>query len=133
MMSIVQGIDGNRQQVSVLMASYKVQHNETRIIGLNVMKDTSDVFDDVKNNLQCSSICVFFLACFFLLKFSLSVLLPAKTEMCLDSLIPGLEPPQAQLHPVEAEPASLALAGKKCASEIDEPQPCILTPSQINK
>lgn len=65
MMSIVQGIDGNRQQVSVLMASYKVQHNETRIIGLNVMKDTSDVFDDVKNNLQCSSICVFFLACFF--------------------------------------------------------------------
>ncbi|XP_058644861.1 AP2-associated protein kinase 1 isoform X2 [Onychostoma macrolepis] len=34
----------------------------------------------------------------------------AKTEVCLDSLIPGLEPPQAQLHPVEAEPASLALA-----------------------
>ncbi|XP_016342383.1 AP2-associated protein kinase 1-like isoform X2 [Sinocyclocheilus anshuiensis] len=33
----------------------------------------------------------------------------AKTEVCLDSLIPGLEPPQAQLHPVEAEPASSAL------------------------
>uniref|UniRef100_A0A671SAS4 non-specific serine/threonine protein kinase n=1 Tax=Sinocyclocheilus anshuiensis TaxID=1608454 RepID=A0A671SAS4_9TELE len=32
-----------------------------------------------------------------------------KTEVCLDSLIPGLEPPQAQLHPVEAEPASSAL------------------------
>ncbi|XP_059395679.1 AP2-associated protein kinase 1-like isoform X2 [Carassius carassius] len=31
-----------------------------------------------------------------------------KTEVCLDSLIPGLEPPQ--LHPVEAEPASSALA-----------------------
>ncbi|XP_043106423.1 AP2-associated protein kinase 1 isoform X2 [Puntigrus tetrazona] len=35
---------------------------------------------------------------------------PAKTEVCLDSLIPGLEPPQAQLHPVEAEPALSALA-----------------------
>ncbi|XP_043106424.1 AP2-associated protein kinase 1 isoform X3 [Puntigrus tetrazona] len=34
----------------------------------------------------------------------------AKTEVCLDSLIPGLEPPQAQLHPVEAEPALSALA-----------------------
>ncbi|XP_042588971.1 AP2-associated protein kinase 1-like isoform X5 [Cyprinus carpio] len=34
----------------------------------------------------------------------------AKTEVCFDSLIPGLEPPQAQLHPVEAEPASSALA-----------------------
>ncbi|XP_059395680.1 AP2-associated protein kinase 1-like isoform X3 [Carassius carassius] len=33
---------------------------------------------------------------------------PVKTEVCLDSLIPGLEPPQ--LHPVEAEPASSALA-----------------------
>ncbi|XP_026130152.1 AP2-associated protein kinase 1 isoform X4 [Carassius auratus] len=33
-----------------------------------------------------------------------------KTEVCLDSLIPGLEPPQTQLHPVEAEPASSALA-----------------------
>ncbi|XP_073685168.1 AP2-associated protein kinase 1 isoform X1 [Garra rufa] len=33
-----------------------------------------------------------------------------KTEVCLDSLIPGLEPPQAQLHPVEAEPVSSALA-----------------------
>uniref|UniRef100_A0A8C1CZ18 non-specific serine/threonine protein kinase n=1 Tax=Cyprinus carpio carpio TaxID=630221 RepID=A0A8C1CZ18_CYPCA len=33
-----------------------------------------------------------------------------KTEVCFDSLIPGLEPPQAQLHPVEAEPASSALA-----------------------
>lgn len=31
-------------------------------------------------------------------------------EVCLDTLIPGLEPPQAQLHPVEAEPASSALA-----------------------
>uniref|UniRef100_A0A8C1A7S0 non-specific serine/threonine protein kinase n=1 Tax=Cyprinus carpio carpio TaxID=630221 RepID=A0A8C1A7S0_CYPCA len=30
----------------------------------------------------------------------------AKTEVCLDSLIPGLEPPQAQLHPVEADPVS---------------------------
>ncbi len=58
-MSIVLGIDGNMQLVSVLMALYKVQHNETRIIGLNVMKDTSDVFDDVMNNVQCSSICVF--------------------------------------------------------------------------
>ncbi len=57
-MSIVQGIDGNMQLVSVLMALYKVQHNETRIIGLNVMKDTSDVFDDVLNNLQRSSMCV---------------------------------------------------------------------------
>ncbi|XP_026130151.1 AP2-associated protein kinase 1 isoform X3 [Carassius auratus] len=35
---------------------------------------------------------------------------PVKTEVCLDSLIPGLEPPQTQLHPVEAEPASSALA-----------------------
>uniref|UniRef100_A0A8C2C6P6 non-specific serine/threonine protein kinase n=1 Tax=Cyprinus carpio TaxID=7962 RepID=A0A8C2C6P6_CYPCA len=33
----------------------------------------------------------------------------AKTEVCLDSLIPGLEPPQAQLHPVEADPVSSAL------------------------
>ncbi|XP_048036970.1 AP2-associated protein kinase 1 isoform X8 [Megalobrama amblycephala] len=33
-----------------------------------------------------------------------------KTDVCLDSLIPGLEPPQAQLHPVEAEPVSSALA-----------------------
>ncbi|XP_051765064.1 AP2-associated protein kinase 1 isoform X4 [Ctenopharyngodon idella] len=33
-----------------------------------------------------------------------------KTDVCLDSLIPGLEPPQAQLHPVEAEPLSSALA-----------------------
>ncbi|KAL1266281.1 hypothetical protein QQF64_001956 [Cirrhinus molitorella] len=33
----------------------------------------------------------------------------AKTEVCLD-LIPGLEPPQAQLHPVEVEPVSSALA-----------------------
>ncbi|XP_051765061.1 AP2-associated protein kinase 1 isoform X2 [Ctenopharyngodon idella] len=35
---------------------------------------------------------------------------PVKTDVCLDSLIPGLEPPQAQLHPVEAEPLSSALA-----------------------
>uniref|UniRef100_A0A8C1H101 non-specific serine/threonine protein kinase n=1 Tax=Cyprinus carpio TaxID=7962 RepID=A0A8C1H101_CYPCA len=27
-------------------------------------------------------------------------------DVCLDSLIPGLEPPQAQLHPVEADPVS---------------------------
>lgn len=31
------------------------------------------------------------------------------TDVCLDSLIPGLEPPQAQLQPVEAESASLVL------------------------
>lgn len=43
---------------------------------------------------------------------SQSLLLPVKTDVCLDSLIPGLEPPQAQLHPVEAEPLSSALAGK---------------------
>ncbi|XP_057176287.1 AP2-associated protein kinase 1 isoform X2 [Triplophysa rosa] len=35
---------------------------------------------------------------------------PAKTEACLDSLIPGLEPPRPQLHPVETEPLSAALA-----------------------
>lgn len=74
------------------------------------MKDTSDVFD-VMNNLQCSIICVLFFFVFFLY-FPHSVLLPAKTEVCLDSLIPGLEPPQPQLHPMEAEPASSALAGK---------------------
>ncbi|KAI7793486.1 putative AP2-associated protein kinase 1 [Triplophysa rosa] len=34
----------------------------------------------------------------------------AKTEACLDSLIPGLEPPRPQLHPVETEPLSAALA-----------------------
>lgn len=62
------------------------------------MKDTSDVFDAMNN--------------FFFWYFPQSVLLPAKTEVCFDSLIPGLEPPQAQLHPVEAEPASSALAGK---------------------
>ncbi len=57
--------------------------------------------------------CVFVFGLFlFFFTLSLSVLLPAKTEVCLDSLIPGLEPPQAQLYPVEAEPASLALAGK---------------------
>ncbi|XP_067290300.1 AP2-associated protein kinase 1 isoform X4 [Pseudorasbora parva] len=33
-----------------------------------------------------------------------------KTDVCLDSLIPGLEPPQAHLHPVEAEPVSSSLA-----------------------
>ncbi|XP_056099783.1 AP2-associated protein kinase 1 isoform X4 [Rhinichthys klamathensis goyatoka] len=33
-----------------------------------------------------------------------------KTDVCLDSLIPGLEPPQAHLHPVEAEPILSALA-----------------------
>ncbi|XP_059401372.1 AP2-associated protein kinase 1 isoform X2 [Carassius carassius] len=33
----------------------------------------------------------------------------AKTEVCLETLIPGLEPPQAQLHPVEADPVSSAL------------------------
>ncbi|KAK7125501.1 hypothetical protein R3I93_021004 [Phoxinus phoxinus] len=33
-----------------------------------------------------------------------------KTDVCLDSLIPGLEPPQAHLHPVEAEPVLSALA-----------------------
>ncbi|XP_077099591.1 AP2-associated protein kinase 1 isoform X8 [Siphateles boraxobius] len=33
-----------------------------------------------------------------------------KTDVCLDSLIPGLEPPQAHLHPVEAEPVFSALA-----------------------
>ncbi|XP_077099589.1 AP2-associated protein kinase 1 isoform X6 [Siphateles boraxobius] len=35
---------------------------------------------------------------------------PVKTDVCLDSLIPGLEPPQAHLHPVEAEPVFSALA-----------------------
>ncbi|XP_067290299.1 AP2-associated protein kinase 1 isoform X3 [Pseudorasbora parva] len=35
---------------------------------------------------------------------------PVKTDVCLDSLIPGLEPPQAHLHPVEAEPVSSSLA-----------------------
>ncbi|XP_073771244.1 AP2-associated protein kinase 1 isoform X9 [Danio rerio] len=34
---------------------------------------------------------------------------PVNTDVCLDSLIPGLEPPQAQLQPVEAESASLVL------------------------
>ncbi|XP_051539581.1 AP2-associated protein kinase 1-like isoform X2 [Myxocyprinus asiaticus] len=35
---------------------------------------------------------------------------PAKTEVCLDYLIPGLEHPQSQLHPVETEPTSTLLA-----------------------
>ncbi|XP_051972065.1 AP2-associated protein kinase 1-like isoform X2 [Xyrauchen texanus] len=35
---------------------------------------------------------------------------PAKTEVCLDYLIPGLEPPQSQLHPVDTEPTSTLLA-----------------------
>ncbi|XP_051539583.1 AP2-associated protein kinase 1-like isoform X4 [Myxocyprinus asiaticus] len=34
----------------------------------------------------------------------------AKTEVCLDYLIPGLEHPQSQLHPVETEPTSTLLA-----------------------
>ncbi|XP_051972066.1 AP2-associated protein kinase 1-like isoform X3 [Xyrauchen texanus] len=34
----------------------------------------------------------------------------AKTEVCLDYLIPGLEPPQSQLHPVDTEPTSTLLA-----------------------
>ncbi|KAA0704368.1 AP2-associated protein kinase 1 [Triplophysa tibetana] len=34
----------------------------------------------------------------------------AKTEACMDSLIPGLEPPRPQLHPVETETSSGALA-----------------------
>lgn len=34
----------------------------------------------------------------------------AKTEACLDSLIPGLEPPRPQLHPAETELSSAALA-----------------------
>ncbi|XP_056593319.1 AP2-associated protein kinase 1 isoform X3 [Triplophysa dalaica] len=34
----------------------------------------------------------------------------AKTEACMDSLIPGLEPPRPQLHHVETEPSSGALA-----------------------
>ncbi|XP_051541250.1 AP2-associated protein kinase 1-like isoform X3 [Myxocyprinus asiaticus] len=41
----------------------------------------------------------------------------AKTEMCLDSLIPGLEPPQSQLYPVEMEQTSKTLAGPLIGEE----------------
>lgn len=89
-----------------------------------VMKDSGDVFD-VANNLQCG------IVCFIFLFFYLFYLFPAKTEVCLDSLIPGLEPPQAQLHPVEADPVSSALGGKKYAFETDKPLSSILAPCQI--
>ncbi|XP_050976543.1 AP2-associated protein kinase 1 isoform X5 [Labeo rohita] len=47
----------------------------------------------------------------------------AKTEVCLDSLIPGLEPPRAQLYPIETEPVSSALAegGPSLNPELIEP------------
>lgn len=63
--------------------------------------------------------------------FPQSLLFPVKTDVCLDSLIPGLEPPQAQLHPVEAEPVSSALAGKNMHQRwTEEPLPSIITPCQ---
>lgn len=70
--------------------------------------------------------CLFYFSFFYLF-----YLFPAKTEVCLDSLIPGLEPPQAQLHPVEADPVSSALGGKKYAFETDKPLSSILAPCQI--
>jgi len=43
-----------------------------------------------------------------------------------------LEPPQAHLHPVEAEPILSALAGKNMHQRLaEEPLPSIITPCQI--
>ncbi|XP_051973254.1 AP2-associated protein kinase 1-like isoform X1 [Xyrauchen texanus] len=41
----------------------------------------------------------------------------AKAEVCLDSLIPGLEPPQSQLYPVEMEQTSKTLGGPLIGEE----------------